>query len=226
MPMLKRIVSGALCCLLLCLSFAGCSKKTLGDSPVPLETVTQNSRENRATFEFSLPAGWVSYPIYDDTVGAVEEKNIEKFNDPDFEDYSLRLEIRNYQNGNTFFMEGYDQAIEALFNGETGQYINYIKQSNAELASGLGESEVPSTDYQFQYYRGTYGTIVEVRHSETYQGEVIQSIVCYREDIPYMVTGAFKDSNELSSGDIVPWVADSLKVTEHFQAQSDTSQEK
>ena len=66
---------------------------------------------------------------------------------------------------------------------------------------------------------------MEVRHSETYQGEVIQSIVCYREDIPYMVTGAFKDSNELSSGDIVPWIADSLKVTEHFQTQSDTSQE-
>ena len=57
MSMLKRIVSGALCCLLLCLSFAGCSKKALGDSPVPLETVTQNDQGNRVTFEFGLPAG-------------------------------------------------------------------------------------------------------------------------------------------------------------------------
>ena len=81
-------------------------------------------------------------------------------------------------------------------------------------------------NFQYQYYRGTYGTIAEVQYSYTYQNKTFHEILCYREDIPYMVTGAFKDSNELSSGDIVPWVADSLKVTEHFQTQSDTSQEK
>ena len=31
-----------------------------------------------------------------------------------------------------------------------------------------------------------------------------------------MVTGVFDESLELSSGDLVPWVASSLKVTEHY----------
>lgn len=214
MTMMKRIASGALCCLLLCLSFAGCSKKTLGDSPVPLETVTQNSRENRATFEFSLPSGWVSGSPYD---YAIEAVNIKKYAGE--EEPALRLGISNYRRVGWSFSEEDEKRMDDLFQGKTEAYEQHINKL-------MEKTDTKVDHFQFQYYKGTYGTIVEVQYTYTYQGEPFHEIRCYREDIPYMVTGAFKDSNELSSGDIVPWVADSLKVTEHFQAQSDTSQEK
>lgn len=214
MTMMKRIASGALCCLLLCLSFAGCSKKTLGDSPVPLETVTQNDQGNRVTFEFGLPSGWVSGSPYD---YAIEAVNIKKYAGE--EEPALSLGISNYRRVGWSFSEEDEKRMDDLFQGKTEAYEQHINKL-------MEKTNTKVDHFQFQYYKGTYGTIVEVQYTYTYQGEPFHEIRCYREDIPYMVTGAFRDSNELSSGDIVPWVADSLKVTEHFQAQSDTSQEK
>lgn len=109
--------------------------------------------------------------------------------------------------------------MDDLFQGKTEAYEQHINKL-------MEKTNTKVDHFQFQYYKGTYGTIAEVQYTYTYQGEPFHEIRCYREDIPYMVAGAFKDTNELSSGDIVPWVADSLKVTEHFQTQSDTSQEK
>ena len=213
MTMMKRIASGALCCLLLCLSFAGCSKKTLGDSPVPLETVTQNSRNDLITFEFSLPSGWItdSQDYY-----AVAAGNIKEYVGED--DPSLRLVISNYRHTGWLFSEEDEKRIDDLFQGKTEAYEQHI--------NSLQEfTHMKAENFQYQYYRGTDGTIAEVQYSYTYQNKTFHEILCYREDIPYVITGASKDSNELSSGDIVPWVADSLKVTEHFQTQSVTSQE-
>ena len=213
MTMMKRIASGALCCLLLCLSFAGCSKKALGDSPVPLETVTQNDQGNRVTFEFGLPSGWVSGSPYD---YAIEAVNIKKYAGE--EEPALRLGISNYRRVGWSFSEEDEKRMDDLFQGKTEAYEQHINKL-------MEKTNTKVDHFQFQYYKGTYGTIVEVQYTYTYQGEPFHEIRCYRQDIPYMVTGAFKDSNELSSGDIVPWIADSLKVTEHFQTQSDTSQE-
>ena len=64
----------------------------------------------------------------------------------------------------------------------------------------------------------------EVQYFYTYGGKKNHIIQCYLEDIPYLVTGAFDDSVDLSSGKIALWVADSLKVTEHFTVKDNKIQ--
>jgi len=108
-----------------------------------------------------------------------------------------------------------------LFAGKPNAYEEHMKQSFANAASMLSSDSSnkvnpPTVDFNYQHYDGTHGKITEVQYSYTYEGKKRHIIQCYREDIPYLVTGAFDDSVDLSSGKIALWVADSLKVTEHF----------
>ncbi|MCI1965457.1 MAG: hypothetical protein LKJ17_04900 [Oscillospiraceae bacterium] len=108
-----------------------------------------------------------------------------------------------------------------LFAGKTSAYEEHMKQSFANTANMLSSHSSstlnpPKVDFKYQHYNGTDGNITEVQYSYTYNGKKTNIIQCYREDIPYLVTGAFDDSVDLSSGKIALWVANSLKVTEHF----------
>jgi uncharacterized protein YbjQ (UPF0145 family) len=116
-----------------------------------------------------------------------------------------------------------------LFAGKTSAYEEHMKQSFADAASMLssdssGQANVPNVDVKYQHYDGTYGKITEVQYSYTYEGKKHHIIQCYREDIPSLVTGAFDESVDLSSGKIALWVADSLKVTEHFTVKDNKIQ--
>ena len=74
----------------------------------------------------------------------------------------------------------------------------------------------PKPTYEYAYYSGTKGKIVEVKGTYTWNDTTYAIVEYYREDIPCVVFGSFGDSKGLSSGDIALWVADSLEVEEHF----------
>ena len=74
----------------------------------------------------------------------------------------------------------------------------------------------PKPTYEYAYYNGTKGKIVEVKGTYTWNDTTYTIVEYYREDIPCVVFGSFGDSKGLSSGDIALWVADSLEVEEHF----------
>ena len=74
----------------------------------------------------------------------------------------------------------------------------------------------PKPTYEYAYYSGTKGKIVEVKSTFTWYDTTYTIVEYYREGSDYGVFAGCADSEELSPGDIALWVADSLEVEEHF----------
>lgn len=195
---------------------SGCqSTEPIGDCPVKLQSVTQDSRDSFVTFEFEIPEGWMAYQDSGYfTVIAFPKDKIEEI-DPD-EDYDMILGISNYNQiiGDFSFHERI-AATNELFKGNNQPFEEFTKKN-----AGMMDKDITADDFEFELYKGRYGKIAAVKYTITYPEKYdiapYHIIRCYREDIPYVITGTFHDSNEISSGDIALWAADSLSVTEHF----------
>ena len=74
----------------------------------------------------------------------------------------------------------------------------------------------PKPTYEYAYYSGTKGKIVEVKSTFTWYDTTYTIVEYYREGSDYGVFAGFADSEELSPGDIALWIIDSLEVEEHF----------
>ncbi|NLJ30853.1 MAG: hypothetical protein GX424_04505 [Clostridiales bacterium] len=199
----------------------GCQtrKNAIGSPPAPIKTVTQNSKENLATFEFQIPKDWVPSPQYNLSVVACPKDAAEKKFEAAEDSLPFMVGIGNYYDSGLALSEKDKQMYQDLFAGKTSAYEEHMKQSFANAASMLssdssGQTNVPSADVKYQHYDGTHGKITEVPYFYTYEGKKHHIIQCYREDIPSLVAGAFDESVDLSSGKIALWVADSLKVSE------------
>ena len=239
----RKLLSVTLLGTILSLSLAGCQasgRKKVGEPPVPMKTVSQNSREDYATFEFELPEGWISAQQSYLAVAGCPADAVDKKFETSEEVLPFMLNIRNYYYSGMALSEEDKLMYQNLFSGKTGSFEEHVNRSLSRsadlgstpstakgfldllLPSGAGSSQssgkasAPQRKFQYQYYDGTSGKITEVRYSYSFNGRTYQMIQCYREDIPYLITGAFDDSLDLSSGEIVLWAADSLKVTEHF----------
>lgn len=211
----------------------GCqsNKKAVGNPPVTMKTVTQNSKQDLATFEFQVPEGWASNPKYDLSVIAYPKEAVNKKFEAEEDFLPYTVSIGNYYYSAIAISEKDKQMYKDLFAGKTSAYEEHMRQSFANAASILnsnssGQANVPSVDFKYEHYEGTYGKITEVQYSYVYDGKKTHIVQCFREDIPYLVTGALDDSVELSSGKIALWVANSLKVTEHFTIENGTIQKR
>ena len=139
--------------------------------------------------------------------------------------------------------EEVNEKVDLLFQGNTDAFeesrieslIQYQKLQNkledmdpgspwnpSDIADSIPEvtpeekAAFPKPTYEYAYYNGTKGKIVEVKGTYTWNDTTYTIVEYYREDIPYAVFGAFSDTEELSSGDIALWIADSLETEEHF----------
>ena len=119
-----------------------------------------------------------------------------------------------------------NQQFAAYSNLELGPDANIFDYFDLLNPDSSASDEEYLFDYECKYYSGKHGKIAAIKYSYNYGGKPRRFIECHREDIPYMVSGAFDDSLELSSGDIVLWVADSLKASEHFTIQDGTIKKK
>lgn len=215
----------------------------MGDPPVSMKTVTQNSKGDLATFEFRVPEGWASGPEDNLAVLACPEDAVKKKFETaeDFRPFSIS--IANYYYPALAISEEDKQMYRDLFAGKTGAfeermmrgyskskditstpstlkgYFDLLLPDDGDSSQSSSAADKPEMDFKYQHYDGTYGKITEVQYSYAYNGKEVHIIQCYREDIPYLITGAFDDSVDLSSGKIALWVADSLKVTEHFSVK-------
>lgn len=218
----KKRLSIVLAVILLLL-LAGCqaSESVVGNPPVPMKAVTQNSKEDLATFAFQLPEDWASAPQNLLTVIGCPESAAQKNFKTQEDELPFKVGVSNYYYPGLALSEKDKEIYKNLFAGKTSAYEEHIKQSFANAAGMLSAESSstvrsPKVDFKYQHYNGTHGKITEVQYSYVYNDKETHIIQCYREDIPYLVTGAFDDSVDLSSGKIALWVADSLKVTEHF----------
>ena len=73
-------------------------------------------------------------------------------------------------------------------------------------------------DFEFNEYNGKNAKIIAVEYSFMFLDKTYRAINCYRDD-NYSVCGVFDEELELTSGDIALWVADNMKVTEHFKIE-------
>ena len=202
--------------LLLCLSLTACQGSNLGEPPVPMERVTVDTDQGYVTMEFDLPEGWCHGMKDGFSAGGV---NIEALGisptdtrEPDYESVPYQLFIEGYNPGGN---EHVKERYQLLFRGDYEAFENDIEE-NREL---FGLSPDGDTKREYQQYRGKNGKIAVIYATYPYAEDdrLVREIQCYREDIPYVVRGAFDDSEEeISSGEIALWVASTLEVTEHF----------
>ena len=245
----KKLVSVTLIALTSLFLMAGCQtdNRAVGEPPVPMKTVTQNSKEDLATFEFQVPEGWASAPKELLTVFGYPESAAQTNFKTEEDAFSFMVGIRNYYYPALALSEEDKQMYKDLFAGKPDAFEERMNSSLAseteidapssilgwfdlllpkedDAGQSSGAANKPEMDFQYQHYNGTNGKITEVQYSYTYNGKEVHMIECYREDIPYLITGAFDESVDLSSGQIALWVADSLRVTEHFTVKDNAIQ--
>lgn len=179
------------------------------------KNVIHDSRDSFVTFEFEIPEGWIACEDYGyRSIKAFPEDMAESVNSSN--DYDLILGINCYRetSGDLLFEERI-AAIEELLKGNGQSYEEFTKENAGKI-----DKDIVAGDFEFEFYNGYYGKISVVKYTVTYPEKYSidpQNIIrCYREDIPYMVTGTFHRDDTLSSGDIALWAANTLKVTGAF----------
>jgi hypothetical protein len=195
-----------LACTLLLFSIAGCNKQnleSLGKCPVEMQTVTNKDSAIDTTYTLSIPRDWQSSSPYRHAVEAIPPgyTDLSELND----DISLTIGVRNYSDDISHSSKDIQQYKD-LFENKTEKYQENITKE-------LQDVGVKALNFQFKVYKGTHGRIAEVKYTYNYEGKDWNYIYCFREDIPYYAVGGFDDSKKFSSGEVIPWVADSLQVS-------------
>lgn len=192
-------------CIFFFLFLLGCNEQnlvTLGKCPVEMQTVTHKDPGIDTTYTLSIPKGWTSASPTSHSVEA-RFPGYNYSSDLDA-DISLMIGIRNYSDNQP---PERIQQYKNLFEGKTEEYQKTIIKHSQEVGGD-------ASNFQFKVYKGASGRIAELKYTYEYQGKIWNYIYCFREDIPYFAVGGFNSSNKLSSGEVLPWVMDSLQVKE------------
>lgn len=224
-----KTLAAVIACAALFTGVVGCTEvktASIPDVNISMKTVTQNSDLDFITFEFKAPENWTVYPEDVVSVCGVDELHLKQEN--------IGKEASPY----LFYIKKYDALTDSaadrmkpimkdLFVGNPNPYIeemnSYIAVLNDETTSDNQQSPSKKqyiTDFKSKCYKGKNGRILEVQYRYPVKGKNFYAVYCYLEKIPYVVYGEIDETVDLSSGNIVLWVADSLKVTEHFTMEN------
>lgn len=241
---------------LICFSGCNTKPKaeTIPTCDIPLQTIEQQSLNNYANFKFSVPEGWVSEEIGMLAV-ATASSEIRQTDVSNPEAWTLYIKNYRYSNWGHEYSEDNIKAYRDLFRGETKSYeamlnvaiARILQPSDSSFSSDLNMLDffdsiasayedstlMPSTAneqyitaFNYQLYTGNKGKIAVVEYTVSVQGNDYFMINCIREDIPYLTSGCFDNSLEVSSGDIALWTANSLEVDENFIVEKGKIQKK
>lgn len=220
-------------------SVVGCTKEqaiAIPEPTIPMKTVTQNSKDDYITFEYTLPEDWESGSLDYFSAGGTNKANIGLDIEKE-KALPILITIKKYAPFMSEDEENINQMYRDLFAGKPKAYKNYLNYFHKKV--NLNENQDSSNSYSlittpskwdgeqnsseqnisnFSYicYQGGNGKIMEVRYSYQYMGKTYHAVNCILEKTPYVVLGGLDDTLELSSGDIALWVADSLKVIENY----------
>lgn len=193
---------------------------SIGESPVAMKTVTQDSEDGYVTYTFEIPEDWSAVEQDYFTVVAMDSDNPEIESLQDLLSFSHAVRINNYYYSALSLSKEEQKAYQDLLAGDPQHYKEMTEESiarNNELLEEYAGYKVQLTNFQCSYYQGRSGTLVLVQVTTTNGTSSATEVRCFREDIPqYMVMGLYNDQLELSSGEIARYVMDSLQVEEHF----------
>ena len=193
---------------------------SIGESPVAMKTVTQDSKDGYVTYTFEIPEDWTAWGEDTFLVTAFSESLPYQEIPQDVFTMSYAVGISNYYHTPACPSQEVQKAYQSLLAGDPQPYREWreerIAQSN-EAWKDFVDYEVRMTDFQCSYYQGKYGAVVQVEETTTNGTTSVTEVDCFRTDIPeYKVAGLYNDQLELSSGEIAWYVMDSLQVEEHF----------
>lgn len=221
---------------------------------IPMQTIEQQSLNHYANFKFSVPEGWLSEETGKLSIASASSE-IRQVNVDNPEAWTLYIKNYQYSNWGQEYSEEYIKAYHNLFRGETALYkttlntaVSRILQSSDStlssdsdlldifnfIASAYEESNSTPASEGSQYitalncqlYSGKNGKIAVVKYTISVEEHNYFMIDCIREDIPYLISGCFDDTLEISSGDIALWTANSLEVDENFIVKENKIQKK
>lgn len=217
---------------------SGCSFEKSPDltPPFSTKTVTQDCRDSYATFIFDLPNDWITHPQDFFHIICAPEEAIEMTFDSDVNILPFKVEIYRYRYPYSESKET-KKMYDELFSGNPELYEQnfldasydetFLKYFFPDYTDFLDEISIDKFDPVFEYfhYNGISEKITEVRYTinNTFEDteKRITYVDCYLEDSSYKVTGVLDDSMELSSGEVAPWVARTIKIDEHYSFTKD-----
>lgn len=192
----------------------------VGESPVAMKTVTQDSQDGYVTYTFEIPEDWVTSAEGAFAVSGADQSNPDLERPEDILIYSHAVQIVNYYHDSLTPSQEEQKAYQSLFAGDPQPYREMLETMFAmdnEISQEYLGVTLQMTDFSCSYYQGRNGTLILVRETVAYGAVSSTEVRCFREDIPqYMVVGMDNDQLELSSGEIALYVMDSLQVEEHF----------
>ena len=192
----------------------------VGESPVAMKTVTQDSQDGYVTYTFEIPEDWVTSAEGAFAVSGADQSNPDLERPEDILIYSHAVQIVNYYHDSLTPSQEEQKAYQSLFAGDPQPYREMLETMFAmdnEISQEYLDVTLQMTDTSCRYYQGRNGTLILVRETVAYGAVSSTEVRCFREDIPqYMVVGMDNDQLELSSGEIALYVMDSLQVEEHF----------
>lgn len=192
----------------------------VGESPVAMKTVTQDSQDGYVTYTFEIPEDWVTSAEGAFVVSGADQSNPDLERPEDILIYSHAVQIVNYYHDSLTPSQEEQKAYQSLFAGDPQPYREMLETMFAmdnEISQEYLGVTLQMTDFSCSYYQGRNGTLILVRDTVAYGTVSSTEVRCFREDIPqYMVVGMDNDQLELSSGEIALYVMDSLQVEEHF----------
>lgn len=155
-------------------------------------------------------------PISDEYKQAYEDlfkgnyDGIKRVISDDIEYINLGKVMENYPNVEFDTPESFMDYLYLLVDG--------ISTPDMELPDKWEEIEW-ATDFTFKEYNGKNGKFIAIEYSYFIVDKKYKGIICYRDD-DISVSGAFDDNRDVSSGDLVLWVADNMEVTEHYRIEN------
>lgn len=192
----------------------------VGESPVAMKTVTQDSQDGYVTYTFEIPEDWVTSAEGAFAVSGADQSNPDLERPEDILIYSHAVQIVNYYHDSLTPSQEEQKAYQSLFAGDPQPYREMLETMFAmdnEISQEYLGVTLQMTDFSCSYYQGRNGTLILVRDTVAYGTVSSTEVRCFREDIPqYVVVGMDNDQLELSSGEIALYVMDSLQVEEHF----------
>ena len=192
----------------------------VGESPVAMKTVTQDSQDGYVTYTFEIPEDWVTSAEGAFAVSGADQSNPDLERPEDILIYSHAVQIVNYYHDSLTPSQEEQKAYQSLFAGDPQPYREMLETMFAmdnEISQEYLGVTLQMTDFSCSYYQGRNGALILVRDTVAYGTVSSTEVRCFREDIPqYMVVGMDNDQLELSSGEIALYVMDSLQVEEHF----------
>lgn len=192
----------------------------VGESPVAMKTVTQDSQDGYVTYTFEIPEDWVTSAEGAFAVSGADQSNPDLERPEDILIYSHAVQIVNYYHDSLTPSQEEQKAYQSLFAGDPQPYREMLETMFAmdnEISQEYLGVTLQMIDFSCSYYQGRNGTLILVRDTVAYGTVSSTEVRCFREDIPqYMVVGMDNDQLELSSGEIALYVMDSLQVEEHF----------